>query len=303
MRFENTQVMNFKNALRGMRNPKNSWAKSDSFFGLINPDESDKDYDIAEVWMQKRHPEMELHGYEYENAELNEEFDILDQWLIQNGTLQTNGDWATCAEVAFIGPDDMRLAQQLIKAGPEHRKFMRQILVSVDITAPLYWWKEFDTYKVGTVANSTSTMHKLASTPIDLWNCFEMDDFSTNLTIPQIESLRAGESAENENIGVYIAKYVDMLEEIRKKYNETKDIRYWKELIRWLPESWLQTRTVTMNYENLLAICSKSQRRNHKLNEWSGKHTPVEQSFIQWARTLPYAQEFIFIDEEDKQEL
>ena len=304
MKFENTQVMNFGNALRGMRNPKNSWAKSDSFFGLINPDDTEKDYDIAEAWMNKRHPGMELRGYEYDTKELNDEFDEIDQWLLQTGVLQQNDkNWATCAEVAFIGPDDMRLAQQLIKSGPEHRKFMRQIFVSVDITAPLYWWKEFDTYKVGTVANSTSTMHKLASTPIDLWNCFEMDDFSTNLMIPNIEKIRAGEAAEDENVGVYIAEFIDVLEELRKKYLETKDVRYWKELIRWLPESWLQTRTVTMNYENLLAICSKSQRRNHKLNEWSGKHTLVEQSFIQWARTLPYAQEFIFIDEEDKQDL
>lgn len=140
MKFENTQVMNFGNALRGMRNPKNSWDKSDSFFGLINPDDTEVDYVVTEAWMQKRHPDKDLYGYEYDDKELNEEFDTLDQWLLQNGILQQdNKDWATCAEVAFIGPDDMRLAQQLIKAGPEHRKFMRQIFVSVDITAPLYW--------------------------------------------------------------------------------------------------------------------------------------------------------------------
>ena len=288
MRFENTQVMNFGNALRGMRNPKNSWDKSDSFFGLINPDETEKDYDITEAWMQKRHPELELHGYEYDTKELNDEFDTIDQWLLQTGVLQQNDkNWATCAEVAFIGPNDMRLAQLLIKAGPEHRKFMRQIFVSVDITAPLYWWKEFDTYKVGTVANSTSTMHKLTSKPITL-DCFETDDY---------ERITMGDEPFcPETI-------IEYCEKLRQAYLDTKDIRYWKELVRWLPESWLQTRTVTLNYENLLAICSKSQRRNHKLNEWSGIHTPVEQSFIQWARTLPYAQEFIFIDEQDKQEL
>lgn len=290
MRFENTQVMNFGNALRGMRNPKNSWEKSDSFFGLVNPDDTEKDYDITELWMQKRHPEMNLRGYEYDDKELNEEFDTLDQWLLQNGTLQTNGDWATCAEVAFIGPDDMRLAQQLIKSGPEHRKFMRQIFVSVDITAPIYWWKEFDTYKVGTVANSTSTMHKLASKPITL-DCFEIDDYDKEAACLPGYTLNFTETL------------ISYYEALRLKYLETKDVRYWKELVRWLPEGWLQTRTVTMNYENLLAICSKSQRRNHKLNEWSGKHTSVEQSFIQWARTLPYAQDFIFIDEQDKQEL
>ena len=222
---------------------------------------------------------------------LNEEFDTIDQWLLQNGVLQQdNKDWATCAEVALIGPDDMRLAQQLIKAGPEHRKFMRQIFVSVDITAPLYWWKEFDTYKVGTVANSTSTMHKLASKPITL-DCFEIDDYDKEAACLPGYTFNFTETL------------ISYCEALRVKYLETKDVRYWKELVRWLPEGWLQTRTVTLNYENLLAICSKSQRRNHKLNEWSGKHTTVEQSFIQWARMLPYAQEFIFIDEQDKQDL
>jgi hypothetical protein len=127
-------------------------------------------------------------------------------------------------------------------------------------------------------------MHKLASTPITI-DCFETDDIYEEYT----HSPAIGFSIEDD--------LIPALEELRQKYNETKDIEYWKELIRWLPESWLQTRTVTMNYENLLAICSKSQRRNHKLNEWSGIHTPVEQSFIQWARELPYAQDMIFIDE------
>lgn len=286
MKFERTRVMNFEGALIGMRNPKNSWANSDSFFGLVNPEDTERDYQVAEAWMKKRHPDKEFCDYYYDNKELDKEFNELDQWLLQNGTLQVDDkNWASCAEVAFIGPDDMRLAQQLIKAGPEHRKFMRQIFVSVDITAPLYWWKEFDTYKVGTVANSTSTMHKLVSKPITL-DCFEIDDY--------IETKMGNMNAN---------AIIQYCEDLRLKYLETKDVRYWKELVRWLPEGWLQTRTVTMNYENLLAICSKSQRRNHKLNEWSGKHTPVEQSFIQWARTLPYAQDFIFIDEQDKQEL
>ena len=117
-------------------------------------------------------------------------------------------------------------------------------------------------------------------------DCFEIDDY--------IETKMGNMNAN---------AIIQYCEDLRLKYLETKDVRYWKELVRWLPEGWLQTRTVTMNYENLLAICSKSQRRNHKLNEWSGKHTTVEQSFIQWARTLPYAQDFIFIDEQDKQEL
>lgn len=140
MKFENTQVMNFGNALRGMRNPKESWSKSDSFFGLINLNDTEVDYRVSESWMQKKHPNLDLHGYEYDSKKLNEEFYKIDQWLIKNGILQVdNKDYPDIAEVAYIGPDDMRLAQQLIKAGSEHRKFMRQIFVSVDITAPLYW--------------------------------------------------------------------------------------------------------------------------------------------------------------------
>lgn len=177
-----------------------------------------------------------------------------------------------------IGSNDLQLAQTLIRAGSEHRKFMRQIFVSVDITAPLYWWKEFDTYKVATVSNSCSTMHKLADTPITL-DCFEMGDFT-----PLIDNFK---------IDLSWKTVVSYLEQLRQKYNETKDKRYWKELIRLLPESWLQKRTVTMNYENLLGICSKGQRRFHKLTEWSV-------DFIQWARNLPYAQDLLFIDELSK---
>lgn len=177
-----------------------------------------------------------------------------------------------------IGENDLKLAQALIKAGSEHRKFMRQIFVSVDITAPLFWWKEADQYKVGTVSDSCSTMHKLASTPITI-ECFEMDDY---------ENVEVG--VQNFTISEYWSDYIECLESLRQKYNETKDKRYWKELIRLLPESWLQTRTITMNYENLLSMCSKGERRFHKLTEWS-------KSFIGWARTLPYAQELIFLDE------
>jgi hypothetical protein len=238
MKFEYTAVFNFEGAFRGMRNPKESWAKSDSCI-------RDTSWDMG---------------------------------TCKGAILYSDGD----KEIRFIlGPNDLNLAQSLIKAGSEHRKFMRQIFVSVDITAPLYWWKEFDTYKVGTVSNSTSTMHKLASTPITK-ECFEMDDF--------------------ENFGIYDRlmtahwKYViDICERLRQKYHETEDKRYWKELIRVLPESWLQKRTVTFDYENLLAMCSKGQRRFHKLTEWS-------KSFMDWARSLPYAQELIFLDELDKQQ-
>lgn len=178
-------------------------------------------------------------------------------------------------ENTVIGENDLKLLQSLIKAGSEHRKFMRQIVVSVIITAPLYWWKEFDTYKVGTVANSTSTMHKLASTPITK-ECFEMDDFqdfdleSQDMVFPLKSTWES---------------LISDLEFCRQKYNETKDKRYWKELIRLLPESWLQKRTITMNYENILNMIH--HRKNHKLTEWS-------ESFINWVKTLPYADEFFF---------
>ena len=180
----------------------------------------------------------------------------------------------------------MKLAQTLIKAGSEHRKFMRQIFVSVDITAPLYWWKEFDTYKVGTVANSTSTMHKITSQSITL-DCFEIDDYEKDLFMYY----------EYSYVKDMVVDIVRNCETLRQRYLETKDKRYWKELIRWLPESWLQKRTVTMTYENLIAMCSKGQRRFHKLNEWSGQDNSSVPNFISWARTLPYAQDLIFIDE------
>lgn len=222
MKFEQTQVFNFDGALRGMRNPLNSWAKSDSNI----------------YWRYGEQPYY------------------------------------------HIGENDMNLAKHLIAGGTEHRKFLRQIMVSVDITAPRYWWSEFDTYKVGTTANSTSTMHKLASTPITK-ECFEMDDFE--------DVIIEGVVNENEEplivytTGMFVDEMIETLEQLRQKYNETKDKRYWKELVRWLPNGWLQTRTITMNYENLRSMYH--QREHHKLVEWH--------AFCDWVKTLPYAQELI----------
>lgn len=240
MKFENVEVYNMDHALRGMRNPKESWDKSDSYWTYI------------------------------------EDPDTLN----------------TAKFEFFVGEKDLSLAQRLIRAGSEHRKFMRQIFVTVDITAPLYWWKEFDTYKVGTVANSTSTMHKLATTPITI-DCFETDDYDGSLKVFDREPYNP-----DETLNECANEIIEICETLRKRYLETNDKKYWKELIRWLPESWLQTRTVTMDYENLLAMCSKGQRRFHKLTEWSGDgENFVTPSFIKFARSLPYAQEFIFIDE------
>lgn len=230
MKFENTQIFNFAGAIRGMRNPMNSWDKSDSYYG---------------------NNEIGLESY-------------------------------------VIGKNDLELMQKLIKAGSEHRKFMRQILVSVDITASLYWWKEADTYKVGTVSNSTSTMHKLASTPITM-DCFEMDDFE-NVCYKEFETgieFEGLKEFERYEIFNYWNEIIDVLERLRMLYLKTKDIRYWKELIRLLPESWLQKRTITMSYENILNMYR--QRKNHKLTEWS-------KSFCDWVKTLPYAEELICLE-------
>ena len=164
-------------------------------------------------------------------------------------------------ENTVIGKNDLVLMQKLIKAGSEHRKFLRQIFVAVDITAPLFWWKEFDTYKIGTVSNSTSTMHKLGSTPITI-DCFENGEMIYSFTIAELEMNRL-------------------------KYLETKDKNEWKRLIVNLPESWLQKRTITMNYENILNMYR--QRKNHKLTEWS-------ESFCNWVKTLPYAEELICLE-------
>lgn len=210
MKIEQINIYNFQNALRGMRNPKNSWEKSDSIFD-------------------------------------------------QNGY---------CIS---LGKNDQQLCQSLIKGGSEHRKFLRQIFVSIDITAPLYWWKEMDTYKVGTTANSTSTMHKITSSPIDL-NKFEISDYEPILF-------------NNENIiSTYLIPYLEFLREKCIELEGTEEYKkYWKELIRWLPEGWTQTRTWTCNYENLFNIYR--QRKNHKLIEW--------REFCKWIETLPYASELL----------
>lgn len=285
MKFENTRVYNFEGAFRGMRNPKNSWHLSDSYFDIVD-DYDEGILDVANAWIHQDKPDLD----EYENTK--EYLDLQDKycdWLIKNGTLRESNSFEY-KEVAYIGPKDMHLAQLLIRSGPEHRKFLRQISVSVDITAPLYWWKEFDTYKVGTVANSTSTMHKLASYPITD-QCFEMGDFAADLK-PYEDAAIGPKDLTMKTVWENLL--IDC-EHLRQEYNETKDIRYWKELVRILPNGWLQTRTITMNYENLLAICSKGQRRNHKLIEW-------REDFINWARTLPYASQLIFIDEQTSQD-
>lgn len=237
MKFENTWTGNLENAIRGARNPLNSWDRSDSKTACS-----------------------------YDGKSCNQEC-IKDSF---------------CSTSKFtIGEKDLDLLQRLIKAGPEHRKFMRQVFVSVDITAPLFWWKEASTYKIATVANSTSTMHKLASTPITI-DCFETGTFNPNLEYYEFDGIV-------NTVGMFSDLIIEQLESLRKKYNETKNKEYWYELIRWLPNGWLQKRTWSANYETLFAIVK--QRADHKLSyEWG--------SFIHWCTTLPYAKELIFCGEE-----
>ena len=220
MKFENTEVTGFENAIWGARLPmcKNLEEAKEK---------SDSDYICAGV------------------------------------TTKENGEFKVHQGNFHIGEKDLDLLKRLINAddkiGQPNSKFLRMIHAQVCITAPLYWWKEMDTYKVGTTANSTSTMHRIANYPITM-DCFEMDDFDNYVTV-------TNNNFDQDCINFIWGDVIRICEELRQKYNETKDKKYWKELIRWLPESWLQTRTVTMNYENLLSMYR--QRENHKLTEWS----------------------------------
>lgn len=206
IKLERTSVMNLENAMRGARNPLNSWNRMDSYY------DEDGNY--------------------------------------------------------ILGENDLGLAGRLRRAGSDHRKFIRQIFVSVDITAPLYWWKEYDTYKIATVANSTSTMHKIHSKP------FSVDDFSCDHMTPDTLA--------------FMQTVVDRLEMIRLKYMDGKNKEDWYDMIQLLPTSYNQMRTCTMNYETLVNIYFA--RRNHKLEEW---HT-----FCRWIEGLPYAKEIIIADDQ-----
>ena len=227
LKIENAEVVGWEHAIRGMRNPMNSWEKSDSEFITADGDHHDITGNSG-------------------------------PWYGEDGWNEN-----------LIGPNDRGLMNKLAKAGTDHRKFMRMITVYLDITAPLYWWKEFDTYKVGTVANSCSTMHKIAEKE------FTMEDFSC-------EHLISDEAIPGR---VYSAKgmmeaTVNNLNMFRKLYLETQDKKYWWQLIQLLPSSYNQRRTIMLNYE-VLANIYKS-RHNHKLDEW---HTLCD-----WIETLPYSE-------------
>ena len=222
IKFERTSVMNMENAIRGARNPMNSWDRMDSHICLLN---------------------------------------MCDK-------CQYSEDIAKCDSIGtgnlVIGPNDMQLLQKLRRAGSDHRKYLRQIFVSVDILGPLYWWKEASTYRVGVTMNSTSTMHKIHSKKITV------DDFSID-----------------DGMLSYFVDTIIECERLRTLYDDTKDKKYWRALIQLLPCSYNQMRTVTMSYETLVNIYHA--RKHHKLEEW---HT-----FCDWIKTLPYANELIICEE------
>ena len=190
----------------------------------------------------------------------------LNSWHLSDSYTDENGSY-------ILGEKDLDLAKRMIKGGPDESKFLRQIFVSMDITAPLYWWKEMDTYKVATVANSTSTMHKLTSKPI------EASDFSFDS-----DEIFIG-MEDKGDIKDYMRNAISACNHLLNRYNETKDKRYWRALVQLLPEGYNQTRTWTANYQVLRSIYFA--RRNHKLIEW---HT-----FCETIENLPYAKELITI--------
>lgn len=213
IKLEKTDVFGWESAIRGMRNPLNSWDKSDSEFSIENS--------------------------------------------VREGRFKQSVE---------LGANDLKLMKTLSKAGDDHGKFLRMINVTVDLTAPLYWWKEFDTYKVGTVANSCSTMHKIHAKE------FTKDDFSH-------EHLMNGSLFQ-------LSMTIDLLNEARDKFLETKEKVYWWQMIQLLPSSYNQKRTVQLNYQVLKSMYFA--RRNHKLDEW---HT-----FCEWCESLPYFREVVIQD-------
>lgn len=232
---ENIQVFNFEGAMRGLRNPKDSWHLSDSRF-----DDEKCNWPEAAEYQDCRDCPL----------------------FVDFGK--------PC--LPYIGPKDMKLAQLMIGAGTDESKFLRQIFITMDITAPLYWWKEFDTYKVGTVANSCSTMHKLDAYPIT----HEMFSWDNDL--------------EDEVFWEAVDRIIYECERLRQKYKATGDKRYWRALIQLLPESWMQKRTVTLNYQ--VARSMFFARRFHKLIEW---HI-LGNAFLH----LPYGKEFIAYEKPKK---
>lgn len=263
LKCEKTSIIGMDAAIRGMRNALNSWDKADSESGFATRDIiSDRINTFVNNILLKEFTEDEVFNY---GRDVDDRYWQLFNWYQDNCLLEEKGG---IYSYFFLGQNDLKLAKKLSAAGPDHGKFLRQIGVSVDITAPLYWWKEFDTYKVGTTANSTSTMHKLATTPINI-DCFSFDGILDGIKDPDWLT------------DLYTVMVI--CEQTRRKYLETKNEAYWRRLIQLLPNAWNQTRTVTLNYAVLKNMYNA--RKNHKLKEW---HT-----LCAWIEQLPYAKELI----------
>ena len=240
LKIENTEVIGWEAAIRGMRNPMNSWEKSDSNYRLILASRCDT-----------------CASYLRNNCD---DCDDCEVYKLCNSP-----------NYFLVGPNDLDLMTRLSKAGTDHRKFMRMITVYLDITAPLYWWKEFDTYKVGTVANSCSTMHKIADKE------FTLEDFSCEHLFHNVNDTEIWLNIDFSNV---LNNVIFYLNKARELYLKTNDKKYWWQMIQLLPSSYNQRRTIMLNYE-VLANIYKS-RRNHKLDEWH--------MFCDWIERLPYAE-------------
>lgn len=277
IKFEHTDVHGFEPAIRGMRNPMNSWERSDSLFNFEGFYESDGDRDCGCE---------SIYGVDI-MGEPSESWSVFDDGVPFEG----EENWSVGTGM-LLGPNDRDLMMRLAKAGTEHSKYRRFLNVYVDITAPLYWWKEFDTYKVGTAANSCSTMHKIHAKE------FTLEDFSCEHLMHIENPVREKHDVPTTEVFGFIydpddvfggalvqtpmaafESTIRMLNRCRDRFLETKDKRYWWNMIQLLPTSYNQKRTVLLNYENLAAMYR--QRKDHKLDEW--------RDFCSWIETLPYS--------------
>lgn len=288
IKVENINVFNFKGALRGLRNPLNSWNKSDSGFGYgsLNWGLEDTDFDdVANVHLEAMRERLHKEG-DIEEKRYDEEAEKIYNWLIEQGTSNYfgyNQYSEHYIEYNFVGPKDLNLMERMILAGTDESKFLRQIFISMDITAPLSFWKEFDTYKVGTVANSCSTMHTLDKKPITK----DMFSFDT----PEEWPNEYWDDEWPQDLNVNIADdIINTLEWLRKRYKETGNKLYWRYLIDILPDGFMQKRTVTLNYQ--VARAMYFARRYHKKMEW--------RDLCKIFADLPYAQNTITLEKKEK---
>lgn len=271
IKIENTQVFGWEAAIRGARNPMNSWEKSDSHSSINYPmmnlrvidDECDGDYDFEEGLRKVGNPNEEFDWYKLPE-ELRSYFE----------KLSTNNSDSICYSGICLGPADHKLLMNLCKGGTEESKWRRMVHVQMDVTAPLYWWKEFETYKIGTVSNSCSTMHKIHAKE------FTIDDFSCG----HISGIDIGQGVGSPYQN--LINTIRMLNECRDLFIVTKDKEYWYQMIQLLPTSYNQKRTIDLNYEVLAA--QYRQRKDHRLDCWH--------QYCDWIKTLPYS-EFITMEE------